>query len=1004
MSKLRNIVSLLCLTLYLGAYAQETRIYADPISRYNNGLELYDKEKFAAAITEFSAYIEQAEEHELRINASFYIAFCHDELGHKDAEQQILNLLEAHPEHPKANYARYILGKSYYARGNIGKSLQYLEECDPLNLTPDDRKSYYFVYGYGLFTKDKYKEAREQLHRIENNKDKYYYPTQYYLGYMDLSDGEDEKALAHFSKLHKSKVYGDLAMKYSCLAYYRLARYQDLIDYSDTLGTTTYASDIYWERGKAYYQLNQAQEALNNFQKGRETRELNAEDYYMLGMSYYLVNDYENAFVNFTSISSNGSELRQNALMYAGDCFLKLDKKTNARNAFFEASRLETNKDLQELAYFNYAKLSLEPPFQAEAVGALSKFIELYPNSKYGDEAKGFLGEALLSAKKYSDAIPVLESIKNKTEKIKGIYQQICYFYGNELLRQDPQSAMTYFEKARTYPIDAKIDAQVDFWEGEIYYKDGKGQQALKLWEHFCANPKAKETPVYADGLYNLGYAYFDRKEYGKASTWFKSYTKEVVYSGEKKAKYIDGMTRLGDCYYIMENYSQAINAYAYVTTKEGANSDYAWFQIGMIHGIQNKYEEKVVTMKRIPSLYPNSEYVDDALYQIALVDLQRQNYREALRGFSFLLEDYPNGIYAKSSYLNRGLARYNLKMNDEALVDYKMVVENYQKTEETEEAIRQVEIIYNEEGRGDELIIWLKSIGQFIRASYEDSTLYNSALKKYQANNCERAIQDFGSYLERFPKGYFRIQANFYRAECLYAKQEYEKSLVNYEYVVKQKFPEFNERSLRRTSFIYLWSKKEAEAIPHLIELEKSASQKDNILYAQVNLMYVYLNQNNLSKALGFAEKVLNNEKAQKTEKRDANLIMGRVLLAEEKWDLAKPYFEKVEKEKENKNAKGAEAKFYLAYISYKKGESKKLQEQVYSLDEKYANQVYWVARGYNLLAQSLIDQKDIFNARALLNSIVDSYSIQDDGILEESKRLLQLAAEVETPGNENH
>lgn len=130
----------------------------------------------------------------------------------------------------------------------------------------------------------------------------------------------------------------------------------------------------------------------------------------------------------------------------------------------------------------------------------------------------------------------------------------------------------------------------------------------------------------------------------------------------------------------------------------------------------------------------------------------------------------------------------------------------------------------------------------------------------------------------------------------------------------------------------------------------------------------------------------------------------MGRVLLAEEKWDLAKPYFEKVEKEKENKNAKGAEAKFYLAYISYKKGESKKLQEQVYSLDEKYANQVYWVARGYNLLAQSLIDQKDIFNARALLNSIVDSYSIQDDGILEESKRLLQLAAEVETPGNENH
>jgi len=1001
MLKLRNIVTLLCLTLYLGAFAQETRIYADPIARYNNGLELYDKEKFAAAITEFKAYIQSAQETEVLINAEFYVAFCHNELNHKDAEQQILNLLEAYPEHPKANYGRYVLGKSYYARGNIGKSLQYLEECDPLNLAPEDRKSYYFVYGYGLFTKEQYKEAREQFQHIEKNKDKYYYPTQYYLGYMDLSEGYDQKALAHFSKLDKSKVYADLAMKYSCLAYYRLGRYQDLIDYSDTLGNTAYAADIFWERGKAYFQLNQAQEALNNFQKGRQTRELSAEDFYMVGMAYYQVKDYENAFVNFTSITSNTSELRQSALMYAGDCFLQLDKKANARNAFFEASRLETDKDLQELAWFNYAKLSLEPPFQNEAVAALSKFIDTYPSSKYGDEAKGYLGEALLSAKKYSDAIPVLESIKNKTEKIKGIYQQICYFYGNELLRQDPQAAMTYFEKARTYPIDAKIDAQVDFWEGEIYYKDGKGEQALKLWERFCANPKAKETPVYADGMYNLAYAYFDKKEYEKASTWFKSYSQKEAYIGEKKPKYIDGMTRLGDCYYISKNYGQAIDAYAYVTSKAGANSDYAWFQTGMIHGIQNKYEEKIVTMKRIPSLYPNSEYVDDALYQIALVDLQRQNYREALRGFSFLLEDYPNGIYAKSSYLNRGLARYNLKMNADALVDYKMVVENYQKNEETEEAWRQIEIIYNEEGRGTELIDYFKTIGKSLSVSYEDSTLYNSALKKYQANNCERAIQDFGAYLERHPNGYFRIQANFYRAECLYAKQDYEKALVGYEFTVKQKFPEFYERSLRRSSFIYLWMKKEAQAIPYLLELEKSASQKDNILYAQVNLMYVYLNLNDLKNARGFAEKVLSNDKAQKTEKRDANLILGHVLVAEEQWDLAKPYFEKVEKDKENKNAKGAEAKFYLALIAYKKGESKKLQEHVYSLDEKYANQVYWVAKGYNLLAESLLDQKDLFNARALLNSIVDSYSIQDDGILEESKRLLQRASDMENSGN---
>ncbi|MDX5320754.1 MAG: tetratricopeptide repeat protein, partial [Bacteroidota bacterium] len=460
-------------------------------------------------------------------------------------------------------------------------------------------------------------------------------------------------------------------------------------------------------------------------------------------------------------------------------------------------------------------------------------------------------------------------------------------------------------------------------------------------------------------------------------------------------------MTRLGDCYYISNDPAQrsaAIDAYAYVTSKEGANSDYAWYQIGMIYGLQGKAEEKIVTMKRIPALYPSSEYVDDALYQIALVDLQRQSYQEALRGFSFLLEEYPNGIYAKSSYLNRGLVKYNLKMNEEALKDFKMVVENYKKDMQTDEAIGFITTILNEEGRGNELIDYLKNVAnQTITVSYEDSTLFNSAYKHYQAQNCEKAIMDFGHYLERFKNGYFITQASFYRAECLYAKNRYEDAISGYQTVVDKKYAEFYERSLRRLSAIYLWKNQQESVIPYLIALEKVASQKDNLLYAQTNLMYAYLALNQLDDAKGYAEKVLANDKAQKSEKRDAHIIMGRVLILAEKWDEAKTHLSLVEKDKENKNAKGAEAKYYLCYITYKKGNLKELPNQVYDLDEKYANQIYWVAKGYNLLAESYLDQKDLFNARAVLNSLVDNYPNQEDGIVEESKRLLERALDIE-------
>src|SRR5690606_4249618 len=107
--------------------------------------------------------------------------------------------------------------------------------------------------------------------------------------------------------------------------------------------------------------------------------------------------------------------------------------------------------------------------------------------------------------------------------------------------------------------------------------------------------------------------------------------------------------------------------------------------------------------------------------------------------------------------------------------------------------------------------------------------------------------------------------------------------------------------------------------------------------------------------------------------------------------------------KDKENKNAKGAEAKYYLTLITYKKGNVKKAQDMVYELDEKYANQAYWVARGYVLLGQTYLDQKDYFNARAIFKSLLDNYTDQKDGILEESRKLLQQVDELEAgQGNE--
>ncbi len=984
---------LIQVSLLLG---QQTRVLEDPIAHYNMGLELYDKEKFAAAMLEFEAFSSQGTDHQLLIQSAYFQAFCSVKLDRSDAEQKMLNVLESYPEHPKSLYANFLLGTYYYGKNNLSKCISYLEKVDVKSLDLPDQKEYHFDLGYAYFEKHDYESARKQLNSIADNKDKYYYPSNYYLAYMYMEEGQDAKALEHFFRLLKSRVYSEKVPIYIARIYYRQGEYDKVISFTDTINANPDQLDISWERAKAYYQKKNYQEALNNFKGGRGTRELSNEDRYMVGMSYYLVSDYENAYVHFTAILDDKDPLRQNALMYAGQSFLKLDKKTNARNAFLEASKLSQDANQAELAYFLYAKLSLEPPFQAEAVSALSKFLETYPSSTYSDEAKGYLGEALLSARKYADAIPVLESIKQKDNRIKKTYQEICYYYANELLRDNPDQSLVYFNKAKTFPVDAKLDAMVDFWTGEIWYNKGELGKAGQDWQSFLAHDNAEQTAFYKDGIYNLGYVYFKQKQYAKAAERFKQYTAAETYSGDKAKKYVDGMTRLGDCHFVLRNYSKAAEAYTYVTSKDAATADYAYFQLAMIHGLENKLSEKLVTLKRIPAKYPNSEYVDDALYEIAMVHMQEQNYQEALRGFSFLLEDYPNGIYTKPALLSRGLALYNLKRNSEAIEAYTQVVKMRPKDEQTASAIEAVKSIYQEEGKGAELIDWLKEVAnETVSASYADSTLYTSALLHYKSGNCDKAIQHFSNYLQEYPDGYFNTEARFFRSECLYSKKQYEESLNGYLFAIQRNYTEYLERANLHAAAIYLMQKKTDLAIPLLENLERLAGSKENLIYAQVNLMYGYYELEKWEEAKLAANKVLANDKALKTDKREANLITARIYMQEKEWDKAEPYFAKVEKDKENKNAKGAEAKFGLAQIQFEKGQYKACTESIYQLDEKYSNQVYWVAKAYILLAEVHLKQNDLFNARAVLKSLIENYPTEDDGIKARALELLDQAKE---------
>ena len=75
---------------------------------------------------------------------------------------------------------------------------------------------------------------------------------------------------------------------------------------------------------------------------------------YMLGLSYYHTGEFKNAVDHLSKVTTEKDALSQNAYLYIGLSYVKLNDKTNAKMAFQTASKDNFDQATKEEASYNY--------------------------------------------------------------------------------------------------------------------------------------------------------------------------------------------------------------------------------------------------------------------------------------------------------------------------------------------------------------------------------------------------------------------------------------------------------------------------------------------------------------------------------------------------------------------------------------------------------------------------------------------------------------------------
>lgn len=981
--------------------AQRTSIYDDPDAAYRAALELFNKQKYGAARELFTQVIAQIDDplDQTRGNAMYYSGICAAELFNPDAEALLADFIHSHPTHPGQNMARFHMGSLNYRKRDYREAVGWFSSFNGNRLEPGKRLEYLFKKGYSHFMIDENAAARQALAQVRDPLSPYYAPATYYHGHIGYLEGDYDMALESFMRLSRDENFGPVIPYYITHIHYLKGDYDALLEYAPGLlesASPRRAGEISRLIGEAYFRREAFPEALPYLKRYMDESGSSAtrEDHYQIGFAYYQTGDFSNAIRHLERTTGTADELAQNAWYHLAASYIRTDQKRFARNAFSQAYQLGHDGFITRESLFNYAKLSYElslDPYN-EAILSFQKYIDDYPDSERTTEANTYLIDLYLTTSNYKEALTSIERMNINTPRLREAFQRISYYRGVELFNNGSfQDAVAHFQKARRFSENQRIYAQSLFWEGEANYRMDQFDQSVRAHEAFLVSPGANALDIFNRAHYSIGYAHFKKKDYPRAITAFRRF---IADTREDRRLLNDAHLRLADSYFITKNYQQALNFYDSAMRLGVLDNDYAAFQKALAFGVMGRFEDKVTTLQQFLTTYGRSSYADDAKYELANTHLILNNSQQAMSYFNQVINQHPNSSYVKSAMLKSGLIHFNNNEDERALAVFKKVVNDYPGSPESQEALSSIRNIYVSLDQVDEFVRYSSNLGfADITTAQQDSLSYVAAESRYMQGDCENAIRSFTNYLERFPNGIFSLNAQFYRAECEFRRNNLNQAIAGYKAVISRPKSKFTENALSRASQIEFRQSNYVQALEYFNRLEEVAEFPANVMEARIGKMRSLFRLDRSGEAMAASTVVLETDKVPQEVLQEAHLTIGLSAMRLQDHDTARQALGRAAGKAENRMA--AEAVHNLILIEFRLGEYEKAETMVFDNVNRLSAYDYWLAKTFLLLADIYMETDNDFQARHTLQSIIENYDGED--LRRQATQKLQVIIERE-------
>ncbi len=883
----------------------------------------------------------------------------------------------------------YALAQYYFHHNQLTDAIPYYEMAGIANLSNKEIANAKFELAYCYFNNQEFDKAKPLFSSIKSYASSYNSAGNYYYGLLAYNQGNYKEALESFKKIENEQQYRTIVPYYIAEIYYftgdRKRALDDALRLIKRSEKSFYDKELHLLAAQVLFEDQRWGDALPYFEEYYNSVDrIRKEDLYEMAYCYYRVNEWKNAIEKFKPLSSTRDSLGQTAMYLLGDCYLKTGDKKSARNAFSICADMPFNPGQQEASTLLSAKLSFEIGYYDAAITYVNTLLANFPRSQYRDEAKTLLSALLIKTSNYADAYKALQDVTNKDATYRKTFQRVAYGYGIQQLQAgNLAEAYSLLQQSLQYPVDDTYAAAARFWLGDVAYKLHRYPDALTTTMQFVNNLNNRNEVYHLspsatlyNAYINLGYTSMELNDFEAAQNYFNKAQEEG--KGTEAASSFNATLREADAVFMQKDYAKAITLYDKVIAANGEDADYASFQKAVILGLMGKPAEKSAILQSLINTTPPSPYSYDARYELALTYIETDKYQQAIDMLMPLTEAYERRNMAPKAWMKIGFAYQQMNNDSKAIDVYKKIVSEYPASEERLAALDALKSLFIENNQPEAYASLLKENN--IASSGDntlDSTFYAAAEAQFAAGNREAAKKAFASYLQQYPNGVFANKAHYYNAELHYQAKEYSEALAEYNAVLGNGWNDFTENSAKRAAAIATQNKDDEAALRYYTILRNASMDNENLQLAYNGMMQAQFHLGHYDEAAAYADTLSSLPGLDETTLDNVRLYKAKALQQFGKNDAALPLYEQLQTSKTG--AIAAESRYHVAEIYFEQGKYKEAEGAANNTIKNAGSNDYWIVKSYILLADVMARQKDYFNAKATLQSIIKNAKIAE-------------------------